>query len=110
MTHATEAITEAAKKAIRDLELDVLDPSVRAEPCLLVLDRARRGNEAVHLPIFPLREGVRLQVKIDAPRGDDLGPYNLAADLPRAQLVHRRFVETDERTQRPGDQVQFLFF
>ncbi len=37
-----------------------------------VLDRARGGDEAVDLPVFPLREGVRLKMKVDAPRGNDL--------------------------------------
>ena len=37
-----------------------------------VLDRARRGDEAVDLAVFPLREGVRLEMKVDAPRGNDL--------------------------------------
>ena len=41
-------------------------------------------------------------------RGDHLGPHGLAVHLPRAQLVHRRLVEADERAQRPGDQVQLV--
>ena len=55
-----------------------------------VLDRPRRRDEAIDLPVLPLRERVRLQVKIDAPRGDDLRPrLRRAKRQPERRHRHR---------------------
>ena len=71
-----------------------------------VLDRARRGDEAVDLPVLPLRERVRLQMKVDAPRGHDLRPRLRRAERqPQRRHRHRmRIVRVhDLRLPPPHD-------
>ena len=41
-------------------------------------------------------------------RGDDLRPDFLAILLDDAEFVQRRLVQTNHRSQRPGDQMQFI--
>ncbi len=64
-----------------------------------VADRAGRGDESVHLPVLPLREGMALQVKVDAARGDQLRPWCWCAK-GEGQSGHRhgvRVVRVDDR-------------
>ncbi len=40
--------------------------------------------------------------------GDDFGPHLLTIDLPGGEVVDGGFVESDERSERTGDQVQLV--
>src|SRR5262249_34092708 len=41
-------------------------------------------------------------------RSDDLRTNNLIANGSRAQLIQRRFVKAHHRSNRPGDQMEFI--
>ena len=41
-------------------------------------------------------------------RPHHLGPHAHAIDLPAGELIHRRFVQADQRAKRAADQMQFI--
>ena len=65
------------------------------------------GREDIHLPQKQLMD-LDIGVADRSRRGDDLGPNLLATHFPGTELVDGRFVQADQRTQRPANQMQFV--
>ena len=53
-------------------------------------DGVRRGDEAVDLPVLPARKRIRLEMEVDAPRGDERRRRPPASPTPRRATAPAR--------------------
>ena len=112
---STELVPCRRQRQGGDLDIDAVvdDVDAAGRNAILdknVLDRPRRRDETIDLPVLPLRERVRLQVKIDTARGDDLRP-RLRRAKRQSQRRHRhrvRIVRVDDLGPPPPHDLRQL--